>query len=62
MVDVGQDRFLISSNDFFTPIVGDPYQQGQIAFSNTVSDLYVMGFTKIHTMLMILAVSTQMTK
>jgi len=60
VVDVGNDNFLVSSDDFFTPIVGDPYHQGQIALCNTVSDIYVMGFTKISTILMILAVSTQM--
>jgi len=28
VVDVGNDNVLVSSNDFFTPIVGDPYTQG----------------------------------
>ena len=34
---------------------------GRIAFCNVVSDLYAMGITKIHEVLMILGVSTQMT-
>lgn len=62
VIDVGHDMSLVSSNDFFTPIVGDSYQQGQIAFCNTVSDVYVMGIDKISTILMILSVSTQMSK
>lgn len=60
VINVGSNKFLVSSNDFFTPIVGDAYLQGQIALCNTVSDLYVMGFTEISTILMILSVSTQM--
>lgn len=35
---------------------------GRIAFCNVVSDLYAMGITKIHEVLMILGVSTQMTE
>jgi selenide,water dikinase len=34
---------------------------GRIAFCNVVSDLYAMGITKIHEVLMILGVSTEMT-
>jgi selenide,water dikinase len=33
---------------------------GRIAFCNVVSDLYAMGISKIHEVLMILGVSTQM--
>ena len=29
--------------DFFTPIVDDPYQFGQIAAANSLSDIYAMG-------------------
>ena len=29
--------------DFFTPIVDDPYQYGQIAAANALSDIYAMG-------------------
>ena len=52
---------LISTLDFFYPLVESPYMFGRIAFCNTVSDLYAMGITKIHEVLMILGVSTQMT-
>ena len=34
---------LVQSLDFFTPIVDDPYEFGQIAAANSMSDLYAMG-------------------
>ena len=34
---------LIQTLDFFTPIVDDPYQFGQIAAANAMSDVYAMG-------------------
>ncbi len=52
---------LVTTLDFFYPLVESPYMFGRIAFCNTVSDLYAMGITKIQEVLMILGVSTQMT-
>jgi selenide,water dikinase len=37
------DRALIITTDFFTPIVDDPYQYGAIAAANALSDVYAMG-------------------
>ncbi len=37
------DLALVQSCDFFTPIVDDPYDFGQIAAANALSDLYAMG-------------------
>ena len=34
---------LISTTDFFTPIVDDPYLFGKIAGANAISDVYAMG-------------------
>ena len=34
---------LVQTIDFFTPIVDDPYQYGQIAAANSLSDVYAMG-------------------
>jgi len=34
---------LVQTTDFFTPIVDDPYQYGQIAAANSLSDIYAMG-------------------
>ncbi len=36
-------RILVQSVDFFPPIVDDPYQFGQIAAANALSDIYAMG-------------------
>lgn len=36
-------RALVVTNDFFTPIVDDPYDYGAIAAANSLSDVYAMG-------------------
>lgn len=41
--DLGDERCLISTTDFFTPIVDDPYHFGRIAAANALSDVYAMG-------------------
>lgn len=41
--DIGNDRAVISSTDFFMPIVDDPFEFGQIAATNAISDIYAMG-------------------
>ncbi|EQC40799.1 selenide, water dikinase [Saprolegnia diclina VS20] len=55
------DLYMISTTDFFYPLVQDPYVQGRIACANVLSDLYAMGVTEVDTMLMILGVSRTMT-
>lgn len=40
---VSDDRALIATLDFFTPIVDDPYDWGRIAATNAMSDVYAMG-------------------
>jgi selenide,water dikinase len=44
---VGEDTTLVQTVDFFTPIVDDPYQYGQIAAANALSDVYAMGGTPL---------------
>lgn len=39
------ERALVLTVDFFTPIVDDPYTYGQIAAANSLSDVYAMGGT-----------------
>ncbi len=43
--DLGDGRALISTTDFFMPIVDDPYDFGRIASANAISDVYAMGGT-----------------
>jgi selenide,water dikinase len=37
------ERALVQTVDFFTPIVDDPFLYGQIAAANSLSDVYAMG-------------------
>lgn len=41
--DLGNGMALISTTDFFMPIVDDPYEFGKIASANAISDIYAMG-------------------
>ncbi|HRH69143.1 MAG TPA: selenide, water dikinase SelD [Flavobacteriales bacterium] len=41
--DLGDGRCLISTTDFFSPIVDDAYDFGRIAATNAISDVYAMG-------------------
>jgi selenide, water dikinase len=38
-----QDRAIVVTTDFFTPVVDDPYDYGSIAAANSLSDVYAMG-------------------
>jgi selenide, water dikinase len=40
---IAPDQALVQTVDFFTPIVDDPYIFGQIAATNSLSDVYAMG-------------------
>lgn len=41
--DLGNGSAVISTTDFFMPIVDDPHTFGQIAATNAISDIYAMG-------------------
>jgi len=41
--DIGNGQGLISTTDFFMPIVDDPFYFGRIAAANAISDVYAMG-------------------
>ncbi len=40
---ISEDRALVATTDFFTPIVDDPYDFGRIAAANALSDIFAMG-------------------
>ena len=40
---LSDDRALVVTTDFFTPVVDDPYDFGAIAAANALSDVYAMG-------------------
>ena len=41
--DIGGGKSIISTTDFFMPIVDDAFNFGQIASANAISDVYAMG-------------------
>ena len=43
VLDLGNGEALISTTDFFMPIVDDPFEFGRIAATNAISDVYAMG-------------------
>jgi len=40
---ISKDQALVQTLDFFTPVVNNPYDYGQIAAANALSDVYAMG-------------------
>ena len=42
---LGEGRALVSTADFFAPVVDDPHTWGRIAATNAASDVYAMGGT-----------------
>ena len=47
MYNLGNGQAIISTTDFFMPIVDDPFDFGQIASVNAISDIYAMGGTPL---------------
>ena len=45
--DIGHGQAVISTTDFFMPIVDDAFDFGRIAATNSISDIYAMGGTPI---------------
>ncbi len=43
VIEIDNGQCIISTNDFFMPIVDDPFTFGQIAAANSISDIYAMG-------------------
>lgn len=47
VMDLGDGTAIISTTDFFMPIVDDPETFGRIAATNAISDIYAMGGTPL---------------
>ena len=47
VLDLGNGTALVSTTDFFMPIVDDPYDFGRIASANAISDVYAMGASPV---------------
>ena len=52
-----KDFCIVSTTDFFYPLVEDPYLQGRVGAANVLSDMYALAVTNIDNVLMILAAS-----
>lgn len=50
----------LTTTDFFTPIIDDPYVQGQIAACNTTNDVYAKGGLDIISVLVLMGVPEDM--
>jgi len=50
---ISADLALVHTVDFFTPIVDDPYTFGQIAATNSLSDVYAMGGRPLNALAMV---------
>jgi len=40
---INEEQALIQTTDFFPPVCSNPYEFGQIAAANALSDVYAMG-------------------
>jgi selenide, water dikinase len=50
---LSDERALVQTVDFFTPVVDDPYDWGRIGAANALSDVYAMGGTPITALQMV---------
>jgi selenide, water dikinase len=55
-----QGHYVISTTDFFFPLVDSPYLQGRIGAANVLSDLYAEGVERCDFVLMLLAACRDM--
>ena len=54
IVRISNTHAIITTTDFFTPIIDDPYVQGQISACNTTNDAYVKGGLDIVSVLVLM--------
>lgn len=43
ILELNDGNLLVSTTDFFSPLVDDPFEFGRIAAANSISDVYAMG-------------------
>ena len=60
MIRISDKTVALTTTDFFTPIIDDPYIQGQIAACNTTNDIYAKGGLDIISVLVLMAVPEDM--
>src|SRR5699024_10622446 len=59
---LSEELAIVQTLDFFTPIVDDPYDVGQVAAANAVSDVYAMGGTPVTALNIVAFPITQLEK
>lgn len=47
VIDIGDGRAVVTTTDFFMPIVDDAFDFGRISAANAISDVYAMGGTPL---------------
>lgn len=56
---INDETAIISTTDFFPPICSDPYEFGQIAAANAMSDVFAMGGTAVMALNLVMFPSTR---
>jgi selenide,water dikinase len=57
---INDDLALVFTTDFFPPVCSDPYEFGEIAAANSISDVYAMGGTPVIALNIIMFPSSQL--
>jgi selenide,water dikinase len=60
IIRINEKLVALTTADFFTPIIDDPYVQGQIAACNSTSDVYAKGALDIISVLVLMGVPENM--
>jgi len=60
IVRINEKTVALTTADFFTPIIDDPYLQGQIAACNSTNDIYAKGALDIISVLVLMGVPENM--
>ncbi|MBI9101287.1 MAG: selenide, water dikinase SelD [Spirochaetales bacterium] len=57
---ISEDTAIITTTDFFPPICSDPYDFGQVAAANSLSDIYAMGGKAVTALNLVMFPSTKL--